>query len=296
MIQGATTSANGTTLKPGLQLADGDMMYTYPTVHNTYDEGTLKLDYNLSPSQILTLRSFTNSFGTPSTDVPGNMESAYNHGSWTASFWQQMYYFNNLLQHTWTINPSTVNTISVFMNQMSAHSAAQELGSDGKAMCFSNNSGDSNGVNIGVNEPSGSCYMGALRINSNYGFESGWDEPSAEVRNTLGFTDTLNRILGKHSFTAGIDLLHQHAVENTAYPTQPMIGFGRSGTGGGTSSYTGIGCSGTPKPAALHGADTWPTICWATHRDTCKAPAKSPMWPAGRLAPSSRTTGRFVPI
>ncbi len=239
MIRAATTAANGTPLKPGVQLADGDMMYTYPTVHNTYDEGTLRLDYNLSPSQTLTLRSFTNDFSAPSTDQPGNMESAYNHSSWTATFWQQMYYFNNMLQHNWTINPSTVNTLSVFMNQNSAHSAAQELGSDGKALCFSNNSGDSSGVNIGVNEPAGSCYMGALRINSNYGFESGWDEPSAEVRNTLGLTDTLNKTLGKHSFTAGIDLLHQHAVENTAYPTQPLIGFGRSGTGGGTSSFTG---------------------------------------------------------
>ena len=239
MIKATTTVANTATLTPGLQRANGDMMYIYPTVHNTYNEGTLKLDYNLSPAQTLTLRSFTNAFQAPSTDVPGNMESAYNHGSWTATFWQQMYYFNNLLQHNWTINPSTVNTISVFMNQMSAHSAAQELGSDGKPMCFSNNSGDSNGVSIGVYEPTGSCYMGALRINSNYGFESGWDEPSAEVRNTLGFTDTLNKILGKHSISAGLDLLHQHAVENTAYPTQPLIGFGRSGTGGGTSSYTG---------------------------------------------------------
>jgi carboxypeptidase family protein len=239
MIRAATTAANGTTLAPGLQLADGDMMYTYPTIHDNYDEGTLKLDYILSPSQTLTLRSYTNAFEAPSTDQPGNMESAYNHSSWTASFWEQMYYFNNLLQHNWTINPSTVNTISVFMNQMSAHSAAQELGSDGKAMCFSNNSEDSNGVNIGVNEPAGSCYMGALRINSNYGFESGWDEPSAEVRNTLGLTDTLNKLVGKHSLTAGIDLLHQHAAENTAYPTQPLIGFGRTGTGGGTGSYTG---------------------------------------------------------
>ncbi len=239
MIRAATTAANGTSLKPGVQLADGDMMYNYPTVHNTYDEGTLRLDYNLSPSQTLTLRSFTNDFSAPSTDQPGNMESAYNHSSWTASFWQQMYYFNNMVQHNWTINPSTVNTISLFMNQNSAHSAAQELGSDGKALCFSNNSGDSSGVNIGVNEPGGSCYMGALRINSNYGFESGWDEPSAEVRNTLGLTDTLNKSLGKHSISAGIDLLHQHAEENTAYPTQPLIGFGRSGTGGGTSSFTG---------------------------------------------------------
>jgi len=239
MIRSSNIVSNSANLTTGVQRADGDMMYTYPTVHNTYDEGTLKLDYNLSPAQTLTLRSYTNYYAQPSSDVPGNMESAYNHSSWTATFWNEDYYFNNMVQHNWTINPSTVNTVSVFMNQESAHSAAQELGSDGKPMCFSNNGGDSNGVSIGVNEPAGSCYMGALRINSNYGFESGWDEPSAEVRNTLGLTDTLNKTLGKHSFTAGIDLLHQHAVENTAYPTQPLIGFGRSGTGGGTSSYTG---------------------------------------------------------
>ncbi|MGO9318017.1 MAG: carboxypeptidase regulatory-like domain-containing protein [Terracidiphilus sp.] len=239
MIRSANIVANSANLTPGAQRANGDMMYTYPTVHNSYEEGTLKLDYNLSPSQTLSLRSYSNAFGAPSTDVAGNMESAYNHQSWTASFWQQMYYFNNLVQHTWTINPKTVNTISVFMTQMSAHSGAQELGSDGKPMCFSNNSGDTNFAGIGVSEPSGSCYMGALRINSNYGFESGWDEPSQELRTTLGLVDTLNKQMGKHSITAGIDLMHQHAVENTEYPTQPLIGFGRSGTGGGVSAYTG---------------------------------------------------------
>jgi hypothetical protein len=238
MIRGTTTVPNTAALKLGEQRENGDMMYTYPTVHDGYNEGTVKVDYNISPSQTLTLRSYTNEFGSPSSDKAGNMESAYNHGSWTASFWQQMYVFNNLLQHTWTINPKTVNTISVFMNQQTAHSGAQELGSDGKAMCFSNNSADTNFAGIGVNEPTGSCYMGALRINSNYGFESGWDEPSSEVRNTLGLSDTLNKILGKHSITAGIDLLHQHAVENTAYPTQPMIGFGRNGTAAAKSAFT----------------------------------------------------------
>jgi len=232
MIRAATTVSNTTPLRPGLQRANGDMMYTYPNVYDNYDEGTLKADYNLSQNQTLTLRSYTNYFMSPSSDQPGNMESAYNHSSWTASFWNEMYYFNNLLQHNWTINPSTVNTVSLFMNQMSAHSAAQELGSDGKPLCFGN-------AGIGVNELPGSCYMGALRINQNFGFESGWDEPSAEVRNTLGLTDTLNKALGKHSITTGVDLMHQHAVENTQYPTQPMIGFGRTGTGGGTGSLTG---------------------------------------------------------
>jgi hypothetical protein len=233
MIRAATTVSNSATLMPGLQRADGDMMYIYPTVHNSYEEGTLKVDYNISPSQALTLRSYTNMYTQPSSDVAGNMESAYNHSSWTATFWNQQDYFNNLLQHAWTINPKTVNTISVFMTQMSAHSAAQELGSDGKPMCFSNNDGDSNFAGIGVNEPTGSCYMGALRINSNYGFQSGWDEPSVEVRTTLGLVDTLNKQMGKHSLTAGVDLMHQHAVENTQYPTQPMIGFATDGTGAG---------------------------------------------------------------
>jgi hypothetical protein len=232
MIRGSKIVSNTTTLTNGVQRADGDMMYTYPTVHNSYQEGTLKLDYNVRPSQILTLRSFTNHFGAPSTDVPGNMESAYNHQSWTGSFWEDMYYFNNLVQHTWTINPSTVNTFSVFMNQMTAHSGAQELDSTGKAMCFSN-------AGIGVSEKAGDCYMGALRINSNNGFESGWDEPSVEVRTTLGFTDVISKIIGKHSLSAGIDVLHQHAAENTDYPTQPMIAFGRNGTGAGENPFAG---------------------------------------------------------
>jgi len=51
--------------------------------------------------------------------------------------------------------------------------------------------------------------------------------------------------MGKHSITAGIDLMHQHAAENTAYPTQPLIGFGRSGTGSGGNSFSGIACPST---------------------------------------------------
>ena len=68
------------------QSPTGDMFYTMPAVRNTYHEVTGKLDYNLSPSQTLSLRSFTNYLTAPSTDVPGNMESVYNHQAWTASF------------------------------------------------------------------------------------------------------------------------------------------------------------------------------------------------------------------
>jgi len=221
--------ANSGTLLPGYQKYDGDMFYTIPAVRNTYQEGTARLDYNLSSAQTLSLRSFTNYITAPSTDVPGDLETAYNHQSWTANFWEQMYYFNDTLTHNWTINPTTVNTISVLWNQMSAHNGAQELDSSSKPMCFSRY--------IAVNEEPNSCYMGALRVYAGYDIESGWDEPSQEVRNTLGLVDTVNKLIGKHSLTTGIDLLHQRAEEYTQYPTQPTIVFKGTITGNALADF-----------------------------------------------------------
>jgi hypothetical protein len=211
------------------QSATGDMFYTQPTIHNTFNEGTAKLDYNLTPSQTLSLRSFSDSMTAPSTDVPGNLESAYNHQAWSAGFWEQMYYFNNAVTHNWTINPTTVNTVSVFWNQQSAHNGARELDSSGQAMCFSRY--------IAVNEEPGSCYMGALRVYAGYDIESGWDEPSQELRNTFGLVDTVAKMVGRHSLTAGLDVMHQHAVENTQYPTQPTIVFKGTITGNALSDF-----------------------------------------------------------
>ena len=211
------------------QSPNGDMFYAMPAIRNTYHEVTAKLDYNISSSQTLSLRSFTDYMAAPSTDVPGNMESAYNHQAWSASFREKMYYFNDALTYRWTFNPTTINTISVFWNQQSAHNGAQELDSSGKAMCFSRY--------IEVNEPSGSCYMGALRVWAGYSIESGWDEPSQEGRSTLGLADTVNKLMGKHSLTAGLDVMHQHAAEFTQYPTQPSITFNGTITNNALSDF-----------------------------------------------------------
>ncbi|MGD0096271.1 MAG: carboxypeptidase regulatory-like domain-containing protein [Terracidiphilus sp.] len=222
--------ANSATLVTGAQRYNGDMYYTIPAVRNSYEEGTAKLDYILSPTQTLSLRSFTNYMTAPGTDVPGNIETAYNHQSWTANFWEQMYYFNDVMTHNWTINPTTVNTIAVFWNQMSAHNGAQELDSNSKPMCFS-------GYTSNISEMPNSCYMGALRVETGNSIESGWDEPSQEVRNTLGLVDTVAKQLGKHSLTAGMDLIHQQAVENTQWPTQPTIVFNGNYTGNALADF-----------------------------------------------------------
>ncbi len=94
-----------------------------------------------------------------------------------------MYYFNDVLTHTWTINPTTVNTVSVFWNEQSAHNQAAVLDSNNKAMCLSRY--------INVTELPGQCFMEGFTVTGeSNNIQGGWTEPSQEVRNTYGFTDS----------------------------------------------------------------------------------------------------------
>lgn len=96
------------------QGANGSMRYVEAPAKNVYNEYTGKLDYDISPSQRVTLRSFTNHMTAPSGDTPGNMLSVINDQNWTYNFAERMDYFNDVLTHSWTINPTMVNTVSVF--------------------------------------------------------------------------------------------------------------------------------------------------------------------------------------
>jgi len=210
------------------QGADGSMYYTEPPSKDTFNEYTGRLDYDLSPSQRLTLRSFTDTLNQASSDTPGDMLSVINNVNWTYGLGEKMYYFNDVLSHNWNISPSLNNTINLFWNEQSAHNSAAVLDSNNKAMCLSRY--------INVQELPGSCFMEGLTVNDG-GFQVGWTEPSQEVRNTLGLSDNLIKVLAGHTFTTGFDLFHQYAKEYTQFPTEPEPTFDGSYTGNGLSDF-----------------------------------------------------------
>jgi hypothetical protein len=222
----ATTGAATSTT----QAPNGDMYYTSAAVKQSYDEFTGKLDYDLSPKQRLSLRSFTNTMTEPSGDTPGNILSVLNLANWSYDFQERMEYYNDVLEHTWTINSTTVNTAAVFWNEQSAHNSAPTDDSSGKPMCFSRY--------ISVTELPGQCWMEGFGVSGGAGgFSGGWTEPSQEVRNTYGFTDTLTKTVSRHTLSAGMDLQHQFAEEFTQYPATPIITFNGSYTGNGLADY-----------------------------------------------------------
>jgi hypothetical protein len=226
-LPGHAAAASGTASPTsGAQNLAGQMLYGSANLANsTYNEYTSRADYDLNKSQRVTVRSFIDKFIQPAGDTPGNVLSVLNLNSWNQTFGEKMWYFNELAQHTWTLNPTTVNTASVFWTQQSAHNGTPVVDHNGKNLCWSRY--------INVTEPG--CYMEGATFG---GANGGWTEPSAEVRSTEGFSDTVIKTIHNHSLSVGIDLQHQRSVEDAHdYPANPIIGFGGGYTGNGEADW-----------------------------------------------------------
>src|SRR5271156_437616 len=223
-----TVTTTGLPLGGDANGVPGGVFYPGAAVIQSFNEGTARFDFNISPSQRLTLRSFVDTLVQPSEDIPGNILSVLNPSPWSEVFGERMEFYNEVLSHTWTITPTTVNTVSVFWTQMSAHNAAAVKDSSGQNMCWSRY--------INVNELPGQCYMEGFSV-SGGGFNGGWTEPSQEVRTTFGVYDNFSKTLGKHVLSVGMNLQHQYAAEGTQYPTTPILGFNGSYTGNGLADW-----------------------------------------------------------
>jgi hypothetical protein len=207
---------------------NGDVFYPGGATIQSYNEFTARLDFNISSSQRLSLRSFVDKLITPSGDVPGNILSVLNLQPWSQTFAQRMEFYSEALNHTWTVSPTAVNTVSVFWTQMSAHNAAAVKDSSGQNMCWSRY--------INVTELPGQCYMEGFSVGGG-GFNGGWKEPSQEVRTTYGLYDNFSKTMGKHLLSLGMNLQHQYAQELTQYPTTPIVGFNGQYTGNGLADF-----------------------------------------------------------
>jgi hypothetical protein len=218
-----------TTGLPLGQQPDGTVFYPGGSVINHFNEYTGRLDFNISNRQRVMFRNFIDTLIEPSGDVKGNILSVLNLNPWNQVLGEQMEFYNEALTHTWTISPTSVNTVSLFWMQMSAHNSAAVQDSSGKNMCWSRY--------INITELPGQCYMEGFTVYGGSGFNGGWTEPSQEVRTTYGLYETYSKTIGRHMISVGANLQHQFAAENTQYPTTAILTFTGAYTGNGLADF-----------------------------------------------------------
>jgi hypothetical protein len=185
----------------------------------TYKQYTTRLDYTINDKQRIFERSFIEYYKNVGSAVKGDI-MALSAGK-TGEF------YNEALGHTWMINDTTVNTANVYWTQMDVLQVGQGLDTSGSPICMSKY--------IAVTEKPGHCYFEGFTIGG--GFSSSWYEPTGERRTTYGLSDALTKTFGNHTISAGIDLQHQFAQENTDYPAAPIVNFDSSWTKYGIADF-----------------------------------------------------------
>jgi hypothetical protein len=185
----------------------------------TYAQYTTRLDYTINDKQRIFQRSFIEYYKNSGSAIKGNLMALS--ANKTGEF------YNEVLGHNWMINNTTVNTLNVYWTQMDVLQAGQGLDTTGSPICMSKY--------IAVTEKAGHCYTEGFTISG--GFSSSWYEPTGERRTTYGLSDALTKTIGNHTISAGVDLQHQFAQENTDYPAAPIVNFDSSWTGYGLADF-----------------------------------------------------------
>ena len=208
-----------TALPLGQTASNGLVNYTGPAAKYPYDEGTARIDYTINDKQRIYLRSFIQYYEQKGGNVKGNLLALADD--------EPGEYYNEVLGHTWAINPTTVNNLTLFYSQMDISDSQVALDKSGQAVCWSRY--------INVSEIPNHCYLEGIGVNNAFG--SNWDEPVAERRSTWGLSDQFTKPISRHPISAGVDVHKQFAQENTDYPTTPIITFNGQYTGFGLADF-----------------------------------------------------------
>ena len=204
----------------GLTPATGLVNYGGTPTSSTYNEATGRLDYEINANQRFTVRSFVDQFDQAAASIPGNIL--------TDTLGVRGRVYNDLVSHTWTLSPTSINILSGAWLENDTFSAAQVTNSAGQPVCLSQF--------IAVSDPAGGCYpQNGFSVTN--GPSQVQSSPNRENRRTWTINDDFSKSIGQHVITVGGNLLHQYASEVSAYPSNAGVKFSGQYTGFGIADF-----------------------------------------------------------
>jgi hypothetical protein len=196
----------------------GAVVFSFPPQVTSYNEVTARLDYDINDNQRIFVRSFTNYYNQLGQTEPNNILAGV--------LGSNGIFLSEVVNHTWTINPTTLNTLAVGYIGYDFHTGTPILNSSGQPICLSQF--------INVVDPPGACYMEDLNVlpggsYSQYapatGFSSFSSNPDNTKRMDYTASETFTKTIGAHTISAGTDIFHRHHTEASLFNQSPVIGF-----------------------------------------------------------------------
>jgi hypothetical protein len=194
----------------------GEINVAFPKQPTSFNENTSRLDYNLSDSQRLFVRSFVNYYNQTAQGTPGNIlvGVAGTNGI----------FLSDVINHTWTINPTTLNTLAFGYIGYDLTNGSPVRGANGNPLCLSQF--------INVQDPPNECYIEDFNVSDgsnnyalDFGFTSFSSNPFKTRRTNFSLSDTFTKTIGHHTINAGLDVFHRHLTEASLFVESPSINF-----------------------------------------------------------------------
>ena len=209
-IDPSTFSTFGTTFEQGLpktDAANGLVNVLGIPQHNNAYEFTTRADYNISPSQTLSVRFFDYHFFRPTFSGAGNYLAGG--GNARSNLAKVM---NAEVSHIWTIRPNLVNDLRLGFstNNTAALTGITAVGG-----------GPLNFAALGSNLNEISNFIGYVTTS---GFSvSGI--PVVQGRHNWTLNDTVSLTTGKHTITTGFTVYTQYSLEQATWEGDPLVFF-----------------------------------------------------------------------
>jgi len=213
----------------GQDAATGQVSFTGAPTRYSYEEGTGRLDYVFSSAQQVFLRTYINYVDQVSVPINGDILSTTggSGSSQNPSGTQKGRIYSAVLGHTWTVRPTLVNLLRLSWLRDDFASSAIATNQNGDPVCLSQY--------MNASDPAGQCYLDGPTISDGFTGPSGI--PNRVVRTTYWVSDSISKIHGNHSITAGVNLAHQYSDQTSNYLLDPIVTVSGYVTGFGLADY-----------------------------------------------------------
>ena len=185
----------------------GKLYYTTAEQLTNEDEGTGRIDYDISQSQRVFVRAYIHYYNEPESGVAGNIlaDSPANPEE----------DYNLAIGHTWIVNPKLVNAVIFSNAQMDFKQGGQALTNNDQSFCWSKY--------INVNEPAGTCSFEHFNLAGLEDFPL--LEPCGDNRGNDGVSDNFSAEEGRHNLSFGVNILRRWENNPCSYPAYPILYF-----------------------------------------------------------------------